>query len=99
MFRLAPEAATAITQITARPSVPDGAGLRIAVTGGRALTARIAGAPMPGDQVVHQHGARVFLDSAAAASLDGAALLVSVDDDGEARFRLVAADAPRGSSA
>jgi Fe-S cluster assembly iron-binding protein IscA len=54
--------------------VPDDAGLRIDTAGESRFTIELAPEPAPGDQVIEEGGARVFVDSEAAPMLDDAEL-------------------------
>jgi iron-sulfur cluster assembly protein len=91
MLAVTENATSVIQQLTDRPELPDGAGLRIATsTEAPDLTVSAAGAPEEGDQVVENGGARVFLESGAAAMLDDKVLDARVNDAGGVEF-LVAA--------
>jgi iron-sulfur cluster assembly protein len=75
MLTLSPSAVEAVDVILhSSPEVPDDAGLRIGTTGDSQLTIGIAPEPAPGDQVIEDGGARVFVDAAAAPALDDAQL-------------------------
>jgi iron-sulfur cluster assembly protein len=91
MLTLTDNAADIVKQIA--DQVPDtgSSGLRISTTddgpdGGLTLTA--AQAPEPGDRVVDEEGARVFLDEAAATLLDDKILDAEVKPDGAVTFGL-----------
>jgi Fe-S cluster assembly iron-binding protein IscA len=93
VLTLTDSATSQIRNIIDQPEVPEGCGLRIAndpAAGGLTLT--IAAAPADGDQVLDASGARVFLDSQAAAVLDDKSLDAAVDNDGQVAFAV--ADAP-----
>jgi iron-sulfur cluster assembly protein len=91
MLAVTENATSVIQQLTDRPELPDGAGLRIASTEDASnLTVAPAGAPEEGDEVVEKGGARVFLESEAAAILDDKVLDARVNDAGGVEF-LVAA--------
>jgi len=91
MLAVTENATSVIQQLTDRPELPDGAGLRIASSAEAPnLTVSPAGAPEAGDQVVEEGGARVFLESQAAAMLDDKVLDARVNDAGGVEF-LVAA--------
>jgi Fe-S cluster assembly iron-binding protein IscA len=76
-----------ICQLTDRPELPDGAGLRIASSEQEPnLTVSPAGTPEAGDQVVESEGARVFLEPEAAAMLDDKVLDARVNDSGGVEF-------------
>jgi Fe-S cluster assembly iron-binding protein IscA len=71
------------------PEVPDDAGVRIATsTDGATLTLSLALVPSEDDAVVNEHGARVFLEPAAAQMLDDKALHAAVDEQGQVQFAL-----------
>jgi iron-sulfur cluster assembly protein len=91
MLAVTENATSVIQQLTDRPELPDGAGLRIASSAEPPnLTVAPAGAPEEGDQVVENGGARVFLESEAATLLDDKVLDARVNDSGGVEF-LVAA--------
>ena len=84
MLTLTDNAQFAIRSLTGSEAAPDGAGVRIATTPGSdgsapELALAIVPEPAPGDQVVDNDGARVYLDSAAAIMLDEQTLDASVD--------------------
>jgi Fe-S cluster assembly iron-binding protein IscA len=81
MLTLSPSAVDALDSLLHRPEVPDDAGLRIRPAGGSQLTVEIAPEPAPGDQVIEEGGARVFVDSEAAPMLDNAELNARTDGD------------------
>ena len=89
MLALTDNALAVIRQITESPQVPDGAGLRIApaVGGNGELQLSLQPTPEPGDEVIDDAGARVFLDSQAAELLSDQTLDAEVND-GEAGFYL-----------
>jgi Fe-S cluster assembly iron-binding protein IscA len=71
MLTLTASAVEAVdTLLHASPEVPDDAGLRIGTAGDSQLTITLAAEPAPGDQVIEEGGARVFVDSAAAPILE-----------------------------
>jgi Fe-S cluster assembly iron-binding protein IscA len=93
MLAVTENATSVIQQLTDRPELPDGAGLRIASsTEPPNLTVAATGAPEKGDQVVENDGARLFLESEAAAMLDDKVLDARVNDAGGVEF-LVAVQA------
>jgi iron-sulfur cluster assembly protein len=73
-----------------RPELPESAGLRISAssedTAESGLTVSTSENPQPGDQVVEEQEARVFLDTDAAEMLDDKVLDAEVDDTGQVRF-------------
>jgi Fe-S cluster assembly iron-binding protein IscA len=74
MLTLAPSAVEAVDALLHDPQVPDDAGLRISATDDAQLTVGIVTAPAPGDQVIEDQGARVFVDPGAAPLVDDAEL-------------------------
>lgn len=93
MLTLTPEAVTAVDAILRSDAVPDEGGLRIAATGDASqLTVQIAEGPAPGDQVIEEEGARVFVDEAVAPMVDAVALHAETHD-GRIAFGL----APQGA--
>jgi iron-sulfur cluster assembly protein len=90
MLSLTERASTIIRSITEQPDVPDTAGLRIAAgpDGDQALSATAVAAPAPGDQVIEQDGARVFLDAEASARLDDQVLDAQLAPDDQVQFTL-----------
>jgi len=81
MLTLTPSAVEAVDALLHDGSAPDDAGLRISATDQAQLTAEIAPAPAPGDQVIEESGARVFVDPAAAQMLDNAQLEAHTEGD------------------
>jgi len=74
MLTLSPSAVDAVDSLLHNPEIPDDAGLRIDTAGESQFTIEIAPEPAPGDQVIEEGGARVFVDAQAASMLDGAEL-------------------------
>lgn len=71
MLTLSPSAVQAVdTLLHSIPEANDDAGLRIGTDGESHLTISIAAEPSPGDQVIEDGGARVFVDAGAAPALD-----------------------------
>ena len=76
MLTLTDNARVAIRSLTGIAEEPTAAGVRIATTAtggdgaGPELALAVVPEPAPGDQVVDEDGARVYLDSAAALMLD-----------------------------
>ena len=74
MLTLTPSAVEAVdTLLNSSPEVPDEAGIRIG-TAQSQLTIELAAEPAPGDQVIEEGGARVFVDSDAQEMLDNVQL-------------------------
>jgi len=74
MLTLSDSAVEAVDNLLQSPEVPDDAGLRIDTAGEAHFSLEIAIEPAPGDQVIEEGGARVFVDPAAAPMLDNAEL-------------------------
>ncbi len=91
MLTLTENATLVIKRITDADGVPDGAGVRISQENPAdpSLAVTTTGAPKPGDQVVEESGARVFLEQNAAVTLDDKILDAAVDDKGGVEFLLV----------
>ena len=82
MLTLTPSAVEAVDSLLhSSPEVPEDAGLRIGTLGESELTLDIAPEPEPGDQVIEEGGARVFVDSEAAPILDGVQLDARIEGD------------------
>jgi iron-sulfur cluster assembly protein len=84
MLTLTDDARTAIQSLTSTPDSPPEAGVRIAAAvpaNGAApeLALGVAAAPEPGDQVVDDAGARLFLEPVAASSLEDQTLDARID--------------------
>ena len=89
MLTLTDTAADIVKQISDQVPDADASGLRISTTEQGAetgLTLTAAAVPEPGDQVLNEHGARVFLDETAAAILDDKVLDAQVQPDGAVAF-------------
>lgn len=86
MLTLTDNASTIISDIATQ--MPDTSGLRIASGEGDAFEVTAAAAPEPGDQVVEQGGATVFLNEAASLQLDDKILDAAVDQTGNVQFAL-----------
>jgi Fe-S cluster assembly iron-binding protein IscA len=81
MLTLSESAVQAVDRLLRSPEIPDDAGLRIRPAGESQLTIEIASEPAPGDQVIEDGGARVFVDSEAAPMLDNAELDARMEND------------------
>lgn len=81
MLTLSESAVEAVDRLLQTPEIPHDAGLRIRPTGESQLTIEIASEPAPGDQVVEERGARVFVDSLAAPMLEDAELDARMEGD------------------
>jgi Fe-S cluster assembly iron-binding protein IscA len=78
--------------------VPDDAGQRIDTAGESQFTLEIALEPAPGDQVIEEDGARVFVDPEAAPMLDDAELDARTEGN-QVAFGLTQAGGENGSPA
>ncbi|WP_270353299.1 Fe-S cluster assembly protein HesB [Microbacterium testaceum] len=94
MLTLTEEATTAVKTITAQiPDAPQG-GVRIEGAGSpeSQFALSVVDAPEPSDTVVESAGARVFLDSDAAAVLDDRVLDAQIDpEQGSVQFAVTTA--------
>ncbi len=90
MLTMTPEAGDAVRLITGQVSGAEDAGVRILAGGDHDsdFTLAVANAPDPGDQVVEDHGARLFLEEPVAQLLDESVLDARVQDDGAVRFAI-----------
>lgn len=98
MLALTENAVTVIRTLTEQSGDPEVSGLRIASDAppaatadavpedAHALTLSVTPAPEAGDQVLDAGGARLFLESGAAAYLDDKALDAEVDQAGNVSF-------------
>lgn len=98
MLALTENAVTVIRTLTEQTGDPEVSGLRIATDAvpagtadavpedAHALTLAVTQAPEAGDQVLDAGGARLFLESNAAAYLDDKALDAEVDQSGNVSF-------------
>jgi Fe-S cluster assembly iron-binding protein IscA len=95
MLLLTNSAVSAIRNLTSQPELPADTGLRIIAQGEEnpSLSLALTEGPAAGDEVVEEGGARVFLEPAAAAALDGKALDARVDDQGQVAFTVSGAAA------
>ena len=89
MLTLTENASTIVKTITQRPQAPDSAGLRIS-SDEATQTFEVTATPdmAPGDRVVEQDGATVYLDARAAELLEDKVLDAAVDDEGHVEFAL-----------
>ena len=97
MLTLSRSAVEAVDILLHMPEMPDDAGLRIRPAGDSQLTVEIASEPAPGDQVIEEGGARVFVDSEAAPMLDNAELDARMEGD-QVAFGLTQTGGHNGSS-
>ncbi|AYF97451.1 Fe-S cluster assembly protein HesB [Protaetiibacter intestinalis] len=87
MLTLTENAGTVVSDLVARASEVDTAGLRIQ-QGADRFDVAIADAPAPSEVVVEQAGARVFMDAPVARVLEEMTLDAVVTPEGEIRFAL-----------
>jgi iron-sulfur cluster assembly protein len=90
MLTLTENATSVIKTITESPETPDGGGLRISQDDpeNTDLAVTAVERPHPGDQVLEEQGARVFLEETAAETLDDKVLDAQVDQAGGVQFSL-----------
>ena len=79
-------AADVVKKIVEQNVTDEQAGLRISQGVDESLALTPVVGSEPGDQVVEEHGARVFLDEGAAAVLDDKILDAKVEPDGSVQF-------------
>ncbi|MGH3499144.1 MAG: Fe-S cluster assembly protein HesB [Nocardioidaceae bacterium] len=94
MLTLTENASSVVKSITEQNTPDEGAGLRIVQdpSSGDALELSVAPTPQPGDQVVEDQGARLFLEEGAAATLEDKVLDAHVDTSGSVEFSLAVQD-------
>ena len=90
VLTLTENASTIVKAITEQTSAADSAGLRFSpnVAGGQGLDVAPVEAPEPGDQVVEEGGARVYLEETAAVALGEQILDAAVDESGTVQFSI-----------
>jgi len=88
MLTLTPNASAIVHELTSQPGLPDSAGLRITSQDPETFAVAAAQQGEPGDQVVEQGGATVYLDDASAQLLDDKVLDAAVDPTGKVEFAL-----------
>ncbi|PTA42708.1 adhesin [Micromonospora sp. RP3T] len=87
MLTMTDNAVLVIRDLAAQQDVADAGGLRIAAdTEAGALSIELVPAPVQGDQVVDDQGARIFLDPDAAELLDDTSVDAMVDEEGVVQF-------------
>ena len=97
MLTLSESAVEAVDRMLHTPEIPDDAGMRIRPVGESQLTIELASEPAPGDQVVEEGGARVFVDSEAAPVLENVELDSRMEGD-QVAFGLTRTGGDGGSS-
>lgn len=90
MLTLTENASTVVKTIVDQSEGNQEAGLRISqdAVDSPALHVIASEAPQPGDQVLDEDGARVFLEETAAETLDDKVLDAQVDDNGGVQFTI-----------
>ncbi len=90
MLTLTENASTVVKSIVDQTSEGQEAGLRISqdAEDSPALHVMPTEAPQPGDQVLEEAGARVFLEETAAVTLDDKILDAQVDENGGVQFTI-----------
>ena len=90
MLTLTENASTVVKTIVDQSRGRQEAGLRISqdAVDSPALHVIATEAPQPGDQVLEEDGARVFLEETAAETLDDKVLDAQVDDNGGVQFTI-----------
>ena len=90
MLTLTENASTVVKTIVDQSLEAQEAGLRISqdAVDSPALHVIATEAPLPGDQVLEEAGARVFLEETAAESLDDKVLDAQVDENGGVQFSI-----------
>jgi iron-sulfur cluster assembly protein len=90
MLTLTENASAIVNEITTQPGLAETAGLRITSDASPEPAFAISAAQQaePGDQVVEQGGATVYLDPTAAEMLDDKVLDAAVDNAGKVEFAL-----------
>ena len=90
MLTLTENASTIVKTIVDQSGASEDAGLRFSQEGAQegALAVSTAETAEPGDAVVEQNGAKVFLDETAAVALGDQVLDASVDQSGAVQFSI-----------
>jgi iron-sulfur cluster assembly protein len=90
MLTLTENASAIVNEITSQPGLADTAGLRITSDASPEPAFEVSAAQQaePGDLVVEQGGATVYLDESAAQLLDDKVLDAAVDPAGKVEFAL-----------
>ncbi|MBL0749042.1 hypothetical protein [Nocardioides baculatus] len=88
MITMTPRAHRVVRQVTAHPRVGRRSGLRIAAPEPHAetLDVRTVAAPEPGDRIVEDDGARLYLDDEAEPRVDGHLLDAVTGETGQIHF-------------
>lgn len=89
VLTLTDRAAATIRSLTSQPGIPAETGLRMSVQDGEAGTLALSlESPQPGDAVIEDGGAKVFVERDAAEMLGDSELDAELDDQGHASFML-----------
>ena len=90
MLTLTENASAIVNEITSQPGLAETAGLRITTEDSPEPSFAVSAAQQgePGDQVVEQGGATIYLDNSAAELLDDKVLDAAVDASGKVEFAL-----------
>jgi Fe-S cluster assembly iron-binding protein IscA len=96
MLTLTENASTIVKTLVDQNLTTEDAGLRFAQEGveSSGLTVTTAEQPLPGDAVVEQDGAKVYLDETAAVALGDQVLDAAVDQEGAVQFSLLPSSSP-----
>ena len=99
MLTLTENASTIVKTIVDQSAASDDAGLRFSQEGANrgALTVSTAETAQPGEEVVEQGGATVFLDEIAAVALGDQVLDATVDQSGSVQFSITPSAEPTAS--
>lgn len=90
LLTLTDHAQTAVRTLTQDPEAPESAGLRI-IPGAEGLELMLVAEPVPGDVLIDEGGARVFVEPQAAQLLEEQTLDAQVEE-GQVNFFLAAPD-------
>jgi iron-sulfur cluster assembly protein len=97
VLTLTERAAATIRTLTSQPGIPADTGLRMSVQDSDAGTLALSlEGPQPGDAVIEDGGARVFVEHDAAEIVSDSELDAEFDDQGRASFMLGAQAGPGG---
>ena len=93
MLTLTDRAAETIRSLISQPGIPAETGLRMSMQGadGGSLTLSLEG-PQPGDTVIEDAGAKVFVQEDVAGIVNDGELDAELDEEGQASFTLAAQD-------
>jgi iron-sulfur cluster assembly protein len=93
VLTLTDRAAETIRSLISQPGIPADTGLRMSMQGadGGSLTLSLEG-PQPGDTVIEDAGAKVFVQEDVAGIVDDGELDAELDEQGQASFTLAAQD-------